>query len=255
MLQAISITIREGFEAALVIGIMLTYAVKTGRSDLKRPILWGTIVAIGVSILAALGLSAAGIEAENAAVEGVLYLVASAFVFSMVVWMWRAGGNMRDKVVNGIDRAASKSTAAGWGVATVAFFMVAREGIETVLFMSANALDQGIVSTLVGGVIGLAVAFGLGAAVYYGAARIDIKLFFAATSIALLLLATRFLGIGILELSEAGVIALPELVEETLELLEEGALATIVSLAVVALPLGALGWSMFRSRGARPAVQ
>jgi len=81
------------------------------------------------------------------------------------------------------------------------------------------------------------------------------KLFFAATSIALLLLATRFLGIGILELSEAGVIALPELVEETLELLEEGALATIVSLAVVALPLGALGWSMFRSRGARPAVQ
>ena len=255
MLQAISITIREGFEAALVIGIMLTYAVKTGRSDLKRPILWGTVTAIGVSFLAAFGLSAAGIEAESAAVEGVLYLVASAFVFSMVVWMWRAGGDMRDKVALGIDRAASKSTAAVWGVATVAFFMVAREGIETVLFMSANALDQGVVPTLVGGAIGLAVAFGLGAAVYYGAARIDMKLFFAATSIALLLLGARFFGIGILELGEAGVIALPELVEEALELLEKGALATSVSLAVVALPLGALGWSMLRSRGARPTVQ
>lgn len=255
MLQAISITIREGFEAALVIGIMLTYAVKMGRSDLKRPILWGTAAAVGVSVVAALGLSAAGIEAESAAVEGVLYLVASAFVLSMVVWMWRAGGNLRDKVASGIDRAASHSTAAGWGVAMVAFFMVAREGIETVLFMSASALDQGLLPTLLGGAIGLAVAFGLGAAVYYGAARIDMKLFFAATSIALLLMATRFLGIGVLELGEAGVIALPELVEETLELLEEGALATIVSLAVVALPLGALGWSMFRSRGAQPAVQ
>ena len=92
--------------------------------------------------------------------------------------------------------------------------------------MSANALDQGLVSTLVGGAIGVAVAFGLGAAVYYGAARIDLKLFFAATSIALLMLASRFFGIGILELGEAGVVALPEVIEETLELLEEGAVAT-----------------------------
>lgn len=254
MLQAISITVREGFEAALVIGIMLTYAVKTGRTDLKRPILWGTVAAIGVSLLAAFGLGALGIEAENEAVEGVLYLIAAGFVFSMVVWMWRAGGDIREKVASGIDHATSKSTAAGWGVATVAFFMVAREGVETVLFMSANALDQGLVPTLVGGAIGLALAFGLGAAVYFGAARIDLKLFFTATSIALLLLATRFLGIGILELGEAGVIALPELVEEGLELLEEGALATVVSLAVIGLPLGAVGWSLLHNRTARPAV-
>lgn len=254
MLQAISITIREGFEAALVIGIMLTYAARTGRPDLERPILWGVVAAVAVSFLTAFGLSAAGVEAENAAVEGILYLVASAFVFSMVVWMWRAGGDMRDKVASGIDRAASRTTAAGLGVATVAFFMVAREGIETVLFMSANAMDQGLVPTLVGGSIGLAVACGLGAAVYYGAARIDMRVFFTATSVALLLLATRFLGVGILELGEAGVISLPELVEEALELLEEGTLATIVSLTVVGLPLGALVWSMLRSRAVRPLV-
>jgi high-affinity iron transporter len=254
MLQAISITLREGFEAALVIGIMLTYAVKTGRVDLRRPILWGTIAAIGASLLVAFGLSAAGIEAESEAVEGVLYLVASGFVVSMVIWMWRAGGNMRDRVASGIDRATSKSTAAGWGVATVAFFMVAREGVETVLFMSANALDQGLVPTLIGGVIGLTLAFGLGAAVYYGAAHVDLKLFFTATSIALLLLATRFLGIGILELGEAGVIALPELVEEGLELLEDGVLATVVSLAVIGLPLGAVGWSLLHNRAATPAL-
>lgn len=252
MLPAISITVREGFEAALVIGIMLTYAVKIGRGELRRPILWGTVAAIGASALAAFGLSAVGIDPESEFVEGVLYMVASAFVFSMVAWMWKAGADVRGKVTGGIDRAASASGAAGAGVATVAFFMVAREGVETVLFLSADALDQGLVPTMVGAAIGLSVALGLGAAVYYGAARIDMKTFFAATSVALLLLATRFLGIGVLELGEAGTLALPELVEESLELLEEGALATLVSAAVVALPLGALGWSLLRNGGTKP---
>jgi high-affinity iron transporter len=254
MLQAMSITVREGFEAALVIGIMLTYAVKTGRSYLKRPIAWGAGLAVAVSILAAFGLNAAGIEAENAAVEGVLYLIASLFVFSMVVWMWRTGGDMRAKVAERVERAHSKSSAGGWAVGAIAFFMIAREGIETVLFMAANTLDQGLAPTLIGGGIGLGIAVGLGAAIYYGAARIDLRLFFTATSIALLLLATRFLGIGILELGEAGVLALPEVVEAGLELMDKGALASAISLAVIALPLGAIGWSLLKHPPARPAV-
>jgi len=254
MLQAISITVREGFEAALVIGIMLTYAAKTGRGYLKRPIAWGVFAAVAVSVLAAFGLGAVGIDAENAAVEGVLYLVAAGFVLSMVVWMWRTGGDMHARIADGVDRAHARNSVGGIAVAVVAFFMVVREGIETVLFMAANSLDQGLVPTLVGGAVGLAIAVGLGAAIYYGAARIDLKLFFAATSIALLLLASRFLGIGILELGEAGVLALPEVVEEGLELLEEGALASLVSFAVIALPVGAIGWSLLKSRSARPAL-
>ena len=254
MLQAMSITVREGFEAALVIGIMLTYAVKTGRGYLRRPIAWGSALAVAVSVMAAFGLKAVGIDPESEVVEGVLYLIASVFVFSMVVWMWRTGGDMRAKVAESVDRAHANSSAGGWAVGLIAFFMVAREGIETVLFMAANTLDQGLVPTLIGGGIGLSIAVGLGAAIYYGAARIDLKLFFAATSIALLLLATRFLGIGILELGEAGVLALPEIVEEGLELMEEGALASLISVAVIALPLGAIGWSLLQHRPARPAA-
>jgi high-affinity iron transporter len=254
MLQALSITVREGFEAALVIGIMLTYAAKTGRAYLKRPIAVGVFSAVLLSLGAAFALNAIGIDAENAAVEGVLYLIAAAFVLSMVVWMWRTSADIRRNVVAGIDRASTRPSSAGLAVGVVAFFMVAREGIETVLFMAANALDQGLVPTLLGGAIGLGIAVGLGAAIYYGAAKIDLKLFFAATSIALLLLATRFLGIGILELGEAGVLALPELAEEGLELLEKGALASIISLAVVALPVGAIGWSLIKHRPAQPAV-
>ena len=248
MLQAMSITMREGFEAALVIGIMLTYAAKTGRDHLKSPIVWGAALAAVASVLVAFGLSAVGIDPENEAVEGALYVVASVFVFSMVVWMWRTGGDMRTKVAENVDRAHASSKASGFAVAAVAFFMVAREGVETVLFLAANSLDQGLVPTLIGGALGLAVAAGLGLAIYYGAARIDLKVFFIATSIALLLLATRFLGIGILELGEAGVLALPEVVEEGLELLEEGVLASLVNVAVIALPISAIGWSLFKHR-------
>jgi len=254
MLQAISITVREGFEAALVIGIMLTYAAKTGRGYLKRPIAVGVFSAVLLSVSVAFALDAIGIDAENAAVEGVLYLAAAAFVLSMVIWMWRSSGDIRRNVAQGLDRASAKSSGGSLAVAAVAFFMVAREGIETVLFTAANSLDQGLVATLVGGAIGLGIAVGLGAAIYYGAAKIDLKLFFAATSIALLLLATRFLGIGILELGDAGVIALPAVVDSGLELLEKGALSTIISLAVVALPIGAIGWSLVNQRRVRPAL-
>lgn len=253
MLQAMSITIREGFEAALVISIMLTYAARTGRTRLKKPIIWGAVAAAIASVVLAFGLGAVGIEPESEAVEGALYVIAAVFVVSMVVWMWRVGGDVHRTVTEGIDRAASGSSAAVWGVGLVSFFMVAREGAETVLFLTANALDQGVIPTLVGGAAGLAVAIGLGMAIYYGAARIDLKIFFTATSVALILLATRFLGIGILELGEAGVFALPETVEATLELLEKGALATILSTAVVALPIAAIGWSLFRHRSPHPA--
>lgn len=255
MLQAISITVREGFEAALVIGIMLTYAVKSDRGHLKSPIAWGVASAVVFSILAAFALGAIGIDPESALVEGILYLVAGVFVLSMVIWMWRTGGDMRNKVTESVERAHSESSAGGLPVAIVAFFMVAREGIEMVLFMTANSLDQGLAPTLIGGAIGLGIAAALGAAIYYGAARVNLKLFFTATSIALLLLATRFLGIGILELGEAGALALPELVEAGLELLEDGALATFISVAVVGLPLGALVWSMLQRRQTRVAVQ
>jgi high-affinity iron transporter len=251
MLQALSITVREGFEAALVIGIMLTYVSKSGRAYLKWPIAWGAISAVALSAAVAFGINALGINAENPAVEGALYLVAAAFVLSMVVWMWRTSGDVRRSLVDGIERASVHSAGAGLAVAAVAFFMIAREGIETVLFLAANTLDQGLVPTLIGSAVGLGIAVGLGAAIYYGAAKIDMKLFFAATSIALLLLAARFVGIGVLALGEAGVYGLPASVMAGLEQLEKGVVGGVVGIAVVVLPLGAIGWSLLK----RPPVQ
>jgi len=248
MLQAMSITLREGFEAALVIGIMLSYAVAAGRDHLRRPIAIGVALAAVASIFGALALKSVGIDPENAAVEGVLYLTASVFVASMVAWMWRSARSLREQVGAKLDAADSRSLAGSVSVGTFAFFMVAREGVETVLLMAANVLDQGLVPSLIGGAIGLVAAVALGYAVYRGASLVDTKMFFTATTVALLLLAARFFGVGLLELGEAGVIALPEAAEEALELLEDGLLAGAISLAVIALPVGAIGWSLVRGR-------
>jgi high-affinity iron transporter len=254
MLPAIAITLREGFEAALVIGIMLAFVTRTGRRSLRRPIVIGAVVAVVASIAAGTGLGIAGVQLENPAIEGVLYLAAGGLVLTMVYWMLHAGGDVRRNVESGIARASSSSTLAVFSVGLVSFFMVAREGAETVLFLGANALDQGALVTATGALVGLATAAGLGVAVYYGAARIDLKLFFYATSIALVLLATRFIGLGLLELSEASVLALPEAIEEGLALLDEGAVATGISVAVVAIPIAAVGWSLLHHHRARTAA-
>lgn len=254
MLQALSISIREGFEAALVIGIMLGFAVNSGRGYLKAPILVGAGAAIGASALVALILGWIGFDPDTPLVEGILYAMAAVFVFSMVVWMWRTSGNLREQIGRQLERASGESRAAALGVAMVAFVMVAREGVETVMLLTANALDQGLVPTLFGAAAGLVLAAGLGAAVYYGAARVDMKLFFTATSIALLLLALRFAGLALLELGETGLYALPAALAAGLEMLDGGVLAQLVAVALVALPIGAIAWSLARHRPARPAL-
>ncbi|MBI5232010.1 MAG: FTR1 family protein [Coriobacteriales bacterium] len=254
MLQALSITLREGFEAALVIGIMLGYVTRTGRTYLRKPIFTGLIAAIVASSVGAIALGALGIDPENELVEGVIYLTAAGFVGSMVVWMWRSGRSISSQVGGSIERAASHSMGAV-GVGLLAFFMVAREGVELVLLMAANALDQGALPTVTGGVVGLALAAVLGIAIAVGTARVDLRVFFAATSVALLMLSARFFGVGLLELGEAGALALPHAAEEGLELLEKGVVATIISAAVVVLPLAAIAWSILTGRrgGATPA--
>lgn len=254
MLQALSISVREGFEAALVIGIMLGYAVNSGRGYLKAPILLGASVAIGASALTALAFGLIGFDPDTPLIEGVMYAVAAVFVFSMVVWMWRTSGDLRAQIGQRLERASGHPRASALGVAVVAFFMVAREGVETVMFLAANTLDQGLVPTLLGAAAGLVLAAGLGIAVYYGAGRVDMRLFFAATSIALLLLALRFAGLAVLELGETGLFAIPAALAAGLETLDGGVLAQLVNVALVALPLGAIAWSLAKNRPARPAL-
>jgi len=213
-MDSLVITFREGIEAALVIGIMLAFVRKTGRSGLGRWILGGTVAAVGFSVITAIVLGLSGIATDNPLVEGVLYAIAAVAVLSMVVWMWRNSRSVRGHVESRMQTIldTNKSThRVGLSLFLLAFFMVAREGVETVLFISAGALEGSHAPSLViGGVVGLGLAVTYGVMFARGSARIDLKLFFTLTSIVLVLLSAKLVGGSIHEFEEVGLLPMSE---------------------------------------------
>jgi high-affinity iron transporter len=212
--DSLVITFREGIEAALVIGIMLAFVGKTGRIGLGRWILGGTLAAVAFSAAVGIALGLSGIAADNPLVEGVLYLVAAVAVLSMVVWMWRNSRNVRGHVesrMRGIVDTGASDRRVGLGLLALAFFMVAREGVETVLFVSAGALGgSGGPSLVVGGLAGLGLAVLYGVLFARGSARIDLRLFFTMTSVVLALLSVKLIGGSVHEFEEAGLLHMSE---------------------------------------------
>ena len=209
-MDAFVITLREGIEAALVLGIVFAMLARGGRSELGRWVVAGAAAGVVFSIGAAAALSALGLNTENPVVDGVLYAIAAVVVVTMVVWMRqnakRAGAAVKSQVSR-IVAAGSSSARIGVGLLALSFFMVAREGVETALFLSAAALSgNNSAALVVGGVAGLSLAILYGILLARGSARIDIKLFFGFTSIVLVLLSVKLLGSSIHEFEEAGLI-------------------------------------------------
>jgi high-affinity iron transporter len=212
--DSLVITFREGIEAALVIGIMLAFVRKTGRRGLRRWILAGTAAAVAFSVVVAVGLALSGLGADNPAVEGVLYGVAAIAVLSMVYWMWRNSRSVKSQVesrLQGVLDADVSARRVGVSLLLLAFFMVAREGVETVLFVGAGALGGANAPSLIAGSLaGLALAVTYGVLFARGSAKIDLKLFFTLTSIVLVLLSVKLIGGSLHEFEEAGLIPMSE---------------------------------------------
>lgn len=217
MLANFLIGLREGMEAALVVGILVAYLVRTDRRGQLRQV-WlgvGAAVALSAAFGAVLtyGPSQLSERAEES-IAGVLSLLAVALVTWMIFWMARTSRFLKAGLQARLDQAFS---AGGWAVATVAFLAVAREGLETALFLwaAAEATDGGAAegatgatgaAPLVGALLGLAVAVALGWAVYRGAVRVNLGAFFLWTGLGLVLIAGGVLAYGIHELQEAGLI-------------------------------------------------
>ena len=242
-MDSLVITFREGVEAALVIGIMLAFARKTGRSGLGRWIIGGTVAAVLFSAAAAVVLGLTGIATDDPTVEGVLYAVASVAVLSMVVWMWRNSRGVRGQVeskMRTILGADERARGVGLSLFLLAFFMVAREGIETVLFISAGALGGVRGPRLViGGVAGLGLAVLYGVLFARGSARIDLRLFFTLTSIVLVLLSAKLIGGSIHEFEEAGLIPMSEAMAHFFDAFGGSAVIDWMFLAALVVPLAA----------------
>ena len=241
-MEAFVITLREGVEAALIIALVIAYLNRTGQNHLRGWVFAGLILAIGASFLGAFGLSRIGLDPESELLEGVLYGVAAVLVITLVIWMWRTSKGMKQQIEGRLEvLTAEANQRFGWGLLFFVFIMVFREGIETVLFLSALSLTQtpGLVN-LVGGLTGLLLALVFGVLFIRGSLRINLQFFFTVTSVVLLILAVRLAAGSIHELYEAQVITLPHVVEEGIEFLTNKTISTLILIALVAIPVIAM---------------
>lgn len=207
MFASYLIGLREGLEAALVVGILVAYLVRVDRRDLLRWVWAGVGAAIGLSLAvgAALTFGTATLDDEAAeAFGGVMSLIAVGLVTWMVFWMAARARSMRGELHAALDRAIG---AGAWALVLLAFVAVAREGLETALFLwSTVESTGGGGDSLLGAVLGLATSVLLGWAIYRGALRINLATFFTWTGAALVVVAAGVLAYGVHELQEAGLL-------------------------------------------------
>ncbi len=227
MAASLLLTFREGLEAALVVGIILSYLSQIGHAD-RRAWVWAAVgAATALSFGLALGLQIIGAELEGQAeyiFEGVAMLLAVVVLTWMVFWMRYQARAIKGSLEAEVRVAVRQRH--NWALFSMAFLAVFREGVETALFLTAASLVSGGVTTWNGGVIGLACAAAAGWAIYTSAARLNVRRFFDVTSVLLLAFAAGLLAHGIHELQEAG--WLPVVIEHVWDLkpvLDDGSTA------------------------------
>lgn len=202
MLSAFLIALREGVEAALVVGIVLVYLSRTGRANLARWVWGGVSAAVGSSLAIAIALERWKVSEDG--FEGVLLLVAAVFVVTMIVWMNRVARHLKKEIEARVEKHAAKSEfSAGLGLATFVFLMVVREGAELALILRAVELSSEGLAVWIGTLLGLGVAVAVGLFFFQGTLKISLGKFFAATSTILIIVAVQLALTGIHEVSEA----------------------------------------------------
>jgi len=202
LLSAFLIALREGVEASLVVGIILVYLARTSRTHLVRFVWYGVAAAAALSLAVAVALDRWRISQDG--FEGLMLLVASVFVITMIVWMNRVARHLKKEIEQKVEAYAARAgRAAGWGILLFVFLMVLREGAELALILRAVELSSEGLQTWLGTILGIGVAVAVGLFFFKGTLRIPLQRFFAATSVILMLVAFQLALTGLHELSEA----------------------------------------------------
>ncbi|MFA7297871.1 MAG: FTR1 family protein [Dehalococcoidia bacterium] len=209
MLFSFLVTLREGFEIALIIAIVLGYLARTGNRQAFGPVWAGVGIAALVTVAASgalvVGIAEASASAQEA-FEGVTMLLAVGVLTWMVLWMKRQAASIGGDLRAGVDVALRRGSL--WAMVGLAFSAVIREGIETALFLVAGAsaaTDSGV-AFIGGGVAGFAVAAVLGYGIYRGSHLLPIRQFFTVSGIVVIVLAAGLLSNGLMELQESALI-------------------------------------------------
>jgi FTR1 family protein len=203
MLQAFIITLREGVEAALIVGITLAYLAKIGRTDLRKAV----YAALGAAFVGSIGIAVviSRLNWNEDVFEGWIMLVAAFFVVTMVIFMMKTGRKLKGEIEGKVGLLAGDDA---WiGLFFFVFLMVLREGAETVLILSAVSLNSTELMNFLGTLLGVLCAIAFGVMFVKGSVRINLQKFFRVTTAILFLVALQLVVAGLHELSESGVIA------------------------------------------------
>src|SRR5215831_16767551 len=197
MLQAFIITLREGVEAALIVGITLAYLTKIGRPELRKTVFSALIAAFLGSIAVAIVISRTHLNED--VFEGWVMLVAAFFVVTMVIFMMKTSRKMKGEIEGKIGLLAGND--AWFGLFIFIFLMVLREGAETVLILAGVTLNSSELMSFLGTLLGLIAAIGFGVVFVKGSVRINLQKFFRVTTAIMFLVAAQLVISGLHELS------------------------------------------------------
>ena len=234
MLPTYLLSLREGLEAALIIGIVLGAVNKIRRMDLIPSVWLGALSAVIVSILTALVLTSFGMSLEEQAeqiFEGITMLIAAGILTWMIFWMGKQARFLKSELEAGVNKAAASTgkSAVFW----LAFVAVVREGVELAIFItaaffvgSASETNSNLVQVLAGTILGLGTAALLGYTIFATTVRLDLRRFFQVTGLLLILFAAGLVAHGVHEFNEVGWIpAVVEHVWDVNMILDENSLA------------------------------
>lgn len=208
MLIAFLIMLREGIEAALIVGIVAGFLKQSGHSRLMPKVWLGVALAALMCLGIGYGIHSATGEIpqkEQEFVVGVIGLVAVAMLTYMILWMKKAARSMKQQLQDSVQTALNRGDGQGWALVGMAFLAVAREGLESVFFLLAVFQQSPTWSMPVGAVLGLLAAVVIGALIYQGGMRLNLTKFFRWTGAFLIVVAAGLVAGSLRALHEAGV--------------------------------------------------
>ena len=223
------IVLREGFEAALLLGIVYAYLAQIGHADSRRYVTLGATLAVAASVLMGLAVSLLSGPLADVGPDVIALVVIFAAVALLTWhgwWMGRHARELHGDLQRRVDAAHASHQL--WMVGLIAFTGVFREGAETVLFLwgiMAQAEGAAGWSSVIGGVAGVALAAAIGWAIFHGGRHISLSRFFTVTTAFIMLLAAGLFATGVGRLQGLGLLPLSEPVWNTSWLLSDKSVA------------------------------
>jgi FTR1 family protein len=262
MFESVVITLREGVEVALVIGVLLAYLRRTGRETYNRYVLLGLGAATLASLLGALIIQRYGLDPDKPVIEGSVMFVAAGLVVSLVIWMWRTGRSVKRRLEQRLDSLVGQAASttmeyrAALGVFAFAFFMVLREGVETVLFLAALSRTVGgsALYNALGGGTGLLLATLFGILLVRGSLHLNLRRFFNVTGLVLLILVAKLVAGGLHEFLEVGILPASPWLEEVVEIFTQRTVSLLILGLLIGLPAACMAWDWWKRTSAEVSL-